>query len=360
MNENRSQSSLRSGSETRFVLDIPFRTFLKTALAAALIFAVIRLAPSLMLVALSLLIATTLHPFKSWLESKGLPPWAAFTTIAMGTLGLFAGFLFFILPQIAEQIGALPQLFGKVKNDLMAQITNESVRGRLESFWKHPEAVLGDVSKHFMTATALVVGSLFSTGLVLVLSLYLLADGPRAYRWFAAFFADERRAKLDQTAREMSKIVSAYVTGQFITSALVAVFVFGLLTVLKTPTALTVAVVAAIFDVLPMIGFILALGVAALMALSVSGSVALIVSVAFFAYHMLENYFIAPKVYGNRMRLSGLVVLVSLMVAVELGGVIGGIVALPLIASYPVIERIWLKKWLGEKTLREHRMKSVG
>ena len=73
------------------------------------------------------------------------------------------------------------------------------------------------------------------------------------------------------------------------------------------------------------------------------------------AYHAIENYWIVPKIYGSRMRLSGLTVLVTFLVAVALGGIVGAIVALPIAAAYPIIERIWLARWVGRETVRKHR-----
>jgi predicted PurR-regulated permease PerM len=72
------------------------------------------------------------------------------------------------------------------------------------------------------------------------------------------------------------------------------------------------------------------------------------------AYHLAENYFIVPKVYGNRLRLSTLTVLIACLAAAALAGVIGVIIALPLVACYPIVERIWLRPCLEGDTVRKH------
>ena len=74
----------------------------------------------------------------------------------------------------------------------------------------------------------------------------------------------------------------------------------------------------------------------------------------YIAYHFIENYFIAPKVYGNQLRLSNLAVLMSFAVGAELGGVIGALLALPIAAAYPAVERIWLRERLEEDTVEKH------
>ena len=74
----------------------------------------------------------------------------------------------------------------------------------------------------------------------------------------------------------------------------------------------------------------------------------------YLVYHGLENYLIVPFVYGNRMRLSSFVVLMSLLAAGLIGGIEGAIVVLPVVASFPIVERIWLRPVLSSETVDMH------
>ena len=152
-------------------------------------------------------------------------------------------------------------------------------------------------------------------------------------------------------------MVFAYVAGQAITSLLVFVCTFVVLRLLHVPAPLTLAVLAGVFDVLPVLGFFLMAAPAALLGLTVSPGTALAVTTYCVAYHLVENYFIVPKVYGSRLRLSTLAVLLSLLAADLIAGIPGAILALPVVASYPIIERIWLGPWLGRATLERHAAK---
>jgi len=73
------------------------------------------------------------------------------------------------------------------------------------------------------------------------------------------------------------------------------------------------------------------------------------------AYHVIENYLIAPRVYGNRLRLSNLAVLLAFAVGAQLGGVMGALVALPVAAIYPTVERLWLRETFGSDVIEEHQ-----
>jgi hypothetical protein len=57
-------------------------------------------------------------------------------------------------------------------------------------------------------------------------------------------------------------------------------------------------------------------------------------------YHAVETYFITPAVYGSRLRLSLVAVLLAFTAGAELGGIVGAPIALPLAAIYPIVERV--------------------
>src|SRR5581483_640745 len=191
--------------------------------------------------------------------------------------------------------------------------------------------------------------------LVLILSLYFVAEGDRVYKWLTAFLPDEHRRKAAAAAEEISEVVSQYVIGNLITSVICGIYAFIVLRLLHVPNSALLAVMAGIFDLLPIFGFFLFTIPAVLLALTVSAKAAIIVAILYTAYHVAENYFIVPKVYGNRLRLSELTVLLSCLVASLLGGVIGVLLVLPIVASYPTIERIWLRPYLQRDTVQRHQ-----
>jgi predicted PurR-regulated permease PerM len=103
------------------------------------------------------------------------------------------------------------------------------------------------------------------------------------------------------------------------------------------------------------IGFIASSVPAILLGLTVSSKTAVIVALIFVAYHTVENYVIGPWAYGDRLKLSNVAVVVAFVVGAEIAGVIGALIALPIAAVYPAIERIWLRERLPEETVVEHR-----
>lgn len=198
------------------------------------------------------------------------------------------------------------------------------------------------------------LAGVMTTGVVFVVTLYFVIDGLRAYAWFLAYVPRQHRAKMAETAHEVCGVIRAYVRGQFVTCALFAVFALLVLSVFEVPAAIPLALFAGLCDVIPMVGIVIAVAPAAILALATSKLAAFAITAAYLLYHMFENYVIAPRVYGSRLRLSTLTVLLALIVGGELFGLMGAILILPVVAAYPTIERIWLADYLGKEVIADH------
>jgi predicted PurR-regulated permease PerM len=151
------------------------------------------------------------------------------------------------------------------------------------------------------------------------------------------------------------RVIFAYVASNVITSVFAALVVGFALSLLHVPGALLLALIAGLFDFVPVVGFILSSIFAVIMALSVSPGTAVAVMALYGTYHFVENYVIAPWAYGDRLRLSNLAVILAFAIGAAVAGVIGALIALPVAAVYPAIEQIWLRDALADDTVAEHR-----
>lgn len=338
----------------RFEITISWSTILKVLAAALLTYLAIELWPLLSLVLLALLIAITLFPILHWIRRRGWPDWIGILLIGLllfVSVALFAGIL---IPTVgnqgAEMIKKLPSFQQEVVARLPAPLRDAANKLFESASFSNPEPLM----KQFLAWGTVAVQRLGEFLIVLVLAVYFVADGERVYRWLLAFLPEAHRKKAGAASLEIGTVVGSYMIGQLITSLLCGVYAFTVLSVLHVPNAALLAVIAGVFDILPLIGFFLAIIPALIIAVAVSPVTAGLVLVLYGAYHLIENYFIVPKVYGDRLRLSTLTVLVSCMAAALVAGVVGAIVILPIVASYPIIERIWLRRHLEADTVSKH------
>jgi predicted PurR-regulated permease PerM len=339
----------------RVQIDLSFKFFLKLFAAICIGYCFVKLISLIVLILFSILLAVTLQPIRTRL-ARHVPHWMATAIVSLFLIGAMASILGLLVPAVISQMSSVSEQWPKIQADILRSTPDRgSFRSFLNQVFANPRIVVGkELPHHLLTFGGMALGGLSSVVLMLTLSVYFLAEAKRTTAWLLAFFRPENRFKLHQTMREMGEVISAYVGGQFITSVLVAIYTGAMLTALHVPGALLLSLLAGILDVLPIIGFILSILPATLLALTVSPKVAILVASAYIAYHAAENYFIVPIVYGNKLRLSTLAVLLALLSGAMIGGIPGAILSLPIAASYPIIERIWLRRYVGSDVIEKH------
>jgi predicted PurR-regulated permease PerM len=266
------------------------------------------------------------------------------------TVGLVA-FTYFAGSELLAQ----GQLLGQRLHDLQAEVVRRVPAGVLELLPKPGSGSGASVGDYAARIGAVLVNGVLSIGVALVLTVYLLVDGRRTFEWLVAFTPPGERPRVRETAVAGREAVVAYVAGNIITSVLAGVFAYAFLWMLDVPGTLLLAFLTAVFDLIPVLGIFLTAVPMVLLALTVSPAVGIATALFNAGYNVVENYYISPMVYGNRLRLSSLAVILSFGVGAELGGVVGALIALPIAAMYPAVENIWLADRLGAQVVKEHR-----
>ena len=323
-------------------IELPARTIARVILTLVVLWLLSRLGTILLLLFIALLLTAALDPVVSRLERRGWPRTLSVTLIlvallaGIGVLGLVLappliaqGEQFYedfpsYVDRVEELVDANPELVTRIE-DLAAQGTTS------------PTAFLS----RFAAVGANLVQGIANALILLVLTIYLLVDGERVANWSLHYLPREQRAKVRRALPEISRVVSGYVVGQVITSALFGLFAFVVLTLLDVPQPLLLALLAALLDAVPIAGILLATLPAVLLALTVSLPTAGIVLAAYVAYQQIENYLLVPWVYRGTLQISSFAVLVAVLVGGQLLGIVGVLLALPVAAAVPVIERIW-------------------
>jgi predicted PurR-regulated permease PerM len=338
-------------TERRNLVDVSWRAIAKVLVAAALVWAWFRLWQFLMVIVAAIIIAIALDPVVRYLEHRKVPRW----------LGAF-GSVFLLAALAAGMIAASWVSITQQSRFIAAHITafySQIVDSfpTIERFLPAADqGGLGQFALSFVRSAANAVGMFI---VALVLTVYLLMEWKLTVDWLIAFVPQQHRAKVRRTLVESRATVFSYVVGNALTSLITAVATFVALIALKVPAALVLAVIAGLFDFIPIVGFLLSLAITGLVAATVSFQALAAVVVFYVAFNAIENYFIVPKVYGHGLALSKLAVLVAVAVGGQLAGVMGALLALPVAATYPTIERIWLREQLEEDTVDIHKRLSA-
>lgn len=339
------------GTTRQVVLRIPWSTLLKILAAIAIVSVWHRVAWVVMLVLIAIIIAVGLEPWVARLERRRVPRSAAAWGLVALIVSTLIGFFFLTWSSLVSQAHHLGERLTVLEHDALDR-TPDFVLDLLRRSGDNADAsmfapALMAIGQGILSAAAAFV-------LAWILVAYLLIEAEPTYRWVRGFVPENRRARFDATAREAREVACGFIAGNVVTSICAATYFFVWLTILDVPAALLLAVLAFFCDFVPVVGFLASCLPAMAMAATKSGGVALMVAALYVVYHFIENYLIAPRVYGGRLRLSNIAILLAFAVGAEVGGVIGAILALPLAAIYPTVERFWLREQFGSDVVEEH------
>jgi len=337
-------------AETRseLTIDVRMRTIFKIAAAVALLWCVWKLTELILLLIVAIILAVALDAPVSWLERRNLSRATASLVISGALVVMVCVFVWLTWSSLFNQWQFLTDQLTKTMTTVALYVPP----------WIY-SATTGPDWRAWLQSVGLRIGQSLAVALTLVVlgyfvTVYLLIDGRRTLAWAVAFFPTRRRARVQRTLAESREVIWAYVVGNVTTSIFAAAWVLVWMMVLHVPAALLLAVIAGIADFVPVLGFVASVVPAAALALTVSPQTALLTIALWIVYHATENYLLAPWAYGQRLKLSDLDVILAFAVGAQLAGVIGALIALPLAALYPTIERLWLREQLPEETVAEH------
>jgi predicted PurR-regulated permease PerM len=220
-----------------------------------------------------------------------------------------------------------------------------------------------NLSKPALTLGKAAVSLLFALFVIFVLVLLLLLEGPKLRRGLLGMMQPERAARVWRISGEVSRSVTGFMLGNFITSIVAGLVVLITLMILGVPFALLWALWVALLDFLPMIGGALAGIPTGLFALTHSVTAFIVFAVVFLTYTQIENHILNPIVMSRTVRINPLLVLIAILVGANVGDLVGGffggfvgtLLAIPLAGALQVIVReVW------QSTSPEAQLEIVG
>lgn len=233
------------------------------------------------------------------------------------------------LDRVVGQIEELPM----VGDDLRQAGTADSVRRWIEEL---PARLQGDDTPLRDAARALADGLLAAMFTVLV-TVSLLLDGERLLRGARRLVPRGRRAQADRMGRLAYSTVGRYAAGSLLVAAVagLAVLVAGL--VLRVPLTPLLALWVAVFDLVPQIGGAAGGIPFVLLGLTRGAGTAVACAVFFVLYLQFENHILSPLIVGRSVKLSPPATMTAALVGVSAGGVVGALLAVPLVAAVKAV-----------------------
>lgn len=333
MDEEKQRISITTGS------------WVKAIVVVALAYALLQVAGFILVLIASIVIASAIEPVTIWARRHNVPRLPAVLGVYITTALVLSGvFYFLLLPLIGEVsafIKTLTIYSNAVVNDsvLSSMFASQNVFGGLDT-----PMLIGQLSTYLnsfsqflsqgvFSSLSLIFGGVMGFVLIVVLSFYLAVQDDGITKFLRIIVPLKHESYAIGLWRRSQAKIGRWMQGQLFLGALVMVLVYVGLVIIGVPHALLLAVLAGIFELIPLFGPILSAIPAVFVAYAAMGpSTALIVAALYLVIQQFENHVIYPLVVKKVIGIPPLVSIIALVVGGELAGFLGILIAVPVAA----------------------------
>ena len=338
-----------SGSRNPAWADVPWRTIvsvvgvvLATYIVLILVLATVRI---IAWVVVAGFFAIVLAPLVRRVQARvGDRRTVATSIVVISTLAAMVGVItLFILPVRSQLVNVLTDLPGTVRDAARGRgpIGNLVKKLHIESYVQHNEVKLAKAAtklNDYSVETATTAISVVLAFITITLITFLFLSQSEAMgRAVMNVMPHRRRASVRRIAVEAAGAVSGYVIGNLLVSLVAGVAAFICLVSVRVPSPVVLALFVAFADLIPLVGATLGAAISVLAAFLYSPTAGLVSLIFFIIYQQVENGLIYPWIMARKVNVNPLVILLSVLVGVELFGIVGALLAVPASGALQVI-----------------------
>jgi predicted PurR-regulated permease PerM len=318
-----------------------WRMLVIVAAAAVVLWLIGRLRSVLIPLAIALLLAALLTPAAQRLRRQAhFPRSLATATVVVGGLIVVAGTLTLVITQF---IGGFPDLVTRTTDGIRQiqtwlrtgplHLSNQQLGGTADTAQKWLNTHRDALTSGALSTAGTAVEVLASGFLVLFATFFFLRDGGRIWLFLIGLLPAPAREPMSRAGEQCWLTLVAYVKATVLVAFIDAVGIGLALLILRVPFALPLAALVFLSSFIPIVGATVSGAVAVLVALVTRGPlVALIVLIAVVLVQQLEGHVLQPLIMGRAVAIHPLAVIVAIATGVVLAGIIGALVAVPVVA----------------------------
>jgi predicted PurR-regulated permease PerM len=297
-----------------------------------------------------LLVGVLLRGTGQWLSGRtGLPylPSLAVVCVALGIAAL--GFSVFLAASVAQQFSELYDQLPGAWEQLRTRLAANPLGQRLLDSMPQSEGGSAQTAAQVVGVAAAALGALGNVVLVMFVGLFLAAD-PLVYRrGLIRLVPRDRRARADEVFDEVAQVLLKWLAGRLLLMTIIGVLTWIGLLFIGVPLALGLGIIAGALSFIPNIGPIISAVPAMLIAATVEPVMALYVAALYLGLQTAESYLLEPYVVRRTADLPAAMVIGFQVVMGTLAGVLGLMMATPLLAVIGLlVQRLYVEDVLGD------------
>jgi predicted PurR-regulated permease PerM len=330
---------------------VPWRTIM-AAIAAVLatlvaVLIVREVARILIWIVIAAFFAVVLSPPVDFLERRlRFPRSLATLVVFLVGLAVLAALLYTFIRPIVEQTQHFVDNFPRYVQDAKAGrgplggvVRRYDLDRRLEERQDDVKRNLNELGTQTVGILTRVGNAVAATLTIIVLTILMLMSGPRMLQGGLNILSPPRREHVRHVAADCAKAVTGYVAGNLLISVVAGSATFVFLWIAGVPFRTVLALWVAFADLIPLVGATLGAIPAVLVAFLNSTWLGVATLIFFVVYQQFENHVLQVTIMSRTVDLNPLVVLVSVLIGVELSGILGALLAIPVAGVIQVIGR---------------------
>lgn len=290
--------------------------------------------------AIALLAAALLAPMVDWMQRRGVPRALGVFVTLVGSIGLVAGILTFVVEQF---VAGVPQLSDEVTTSITtvqdwlingpAHLSNEQIRNAGDTIVRAIESNQDSLTSGALTTATTIGHILTGAFLTLFILIFFLYGGDQIWEFVTRVVPTAHRQRVRTAGQLGFGSLVGFVRATVVVAAVDAIGIGAGLAILGVPLALPLASLVFVGAFIPIIGAFLAGFIAVFIALVTKGFVtALIVLGIIIAVMQLEGHVLQPLLLGRAVSIHPLAVVLAITAGVVIGGIAGGLLAVPFVA----------------------------
>jgi len=315
-------------------IEISHRTIVFTVIFLLVLWLLYFLRGVLIILFLALILMAALNPLVDRLERWRLPRALAIALIYLLIFSVIGLAIWGVIPPLVNQTQNLISRFPSYLESLKwLGVDKEVVYNQLNQLTEQ----LGVISSGIIRTFVSFFQNLINIVVLLVISFYLLLERKNLGRYLLRFFGDNAEKTGIRVMDEIEKRLGGWIRAEIVLMIIIGLLTFIGLTLLGIDYALPLAILAGFLEIIPNIGPFISAIPAVLVALFISPLMALAVAALYFLVQQIENNFIVPQLMAKECGLNPLITIIALIAGFKLGGVIGAILAVPVVLLIEII-----------------------
>ena len=291
------------------------------------------------------LISYLLHPLVEKVHRRGLHRGLAIGLIYLvffGALGygVYKGIPVFInqMIDVAERAPEMAKLYRSYIARFHSQTSGWpfGLHDRLEQIINSMELKMSSIITVLIEALSGLSDFFIFILLIPLISFYLLKDAEKMIDYGLKLFPRKKRETIRQFLLDIDRSLGGYLRGQLLVCTIIGAFAAFLFWLFGLNYSLLLGIVIGVTNIIPYFGPLIGAVPALLVAVTISTGMVIKVAIIIIVLQFLEGNVISPIIMGKTLKLHPLVIIFALLVGGEVGGILGLILAVPILAFLKV------------------------